>query len=452
MIIQKIFEQIQEHIDEVVNQNTDIGVSLWKELLKAHPADTAEFLSNINRFDAQQLFTNFPEILKIAVFKYLSNSMKVFCLSFLPDEDRSSLLSKLSIDELTDFFDELSDDELKKYLRLLHRRDRERVISLLKFNPDSAGGIMDTNVITLMQDFTIEKSIQILQRLQPSKELHQEIYVTNQDNELVGHIGLEDLVLKNPKERLSSILRHNELAVNVDEDKETIAIKMRHYQLMTVPVVDKNFEFLGVIPSETLIEVVEDEAAEDVYRMSALAGIKDTYFETPFFKLFMQRSSILLILLVAQSLSSLLLKSYEAILIGFNLFIYVTMLTSAGGNTSSQTSALVIQGLASGEISETNALRFLIREFSMAGMIALSLGLFSFIRSYVEFQKFMPSLVVSISLSVIVLVSVILGSCIPLILKKLKLDPAISAGPFLATFMDVIGIFIYCVISKAVLS
>ncbi len=183
--------------------------------------------------------------------------MKVFALSFLNDSDRSQLLNSLSIDELTDFFDDLSAEELKDYLRFLHRKDRDRVISLLKFDPESAGGIMDTNVVTLIQDFTVEKSIQILQRLQPSRELHQEIYVTNQDTELVGHIKLEDLVLKHPKERLISILRKNELVVDADEDRESVAQKMRHYHLMTVPVVDKENLFLGVIPSDTLVDIIK---------------------------------------------------------------------------------------------------------------------------------------------------------------------------------------------------
>ncbi len=430
MITHKIFDEIREKIDETLNQNTDTGKHLWLELIKAHPADIAEFLENISESDAQRVFIKFPEILRHATFKYFSSSMKVFALSFLNDSDRSQLLNSLSIDELTDFFDDLSAEELKDYLRFLHRKDRDRVISLLKFDPESAGGIMDTNVVTLIQDFTVEKSIQILQRLQPSRELHQEIYVTNQDTELVGHIKLEDLVLKHPKERLISILRKNELVVDADEDRESVAQKMRHYHLMTVPVVDKENLFLGVIPSDTLVDIIEEEAAEDVYRISALASIKDTYFETPFFKLFFQRSSILLVLLMLQSFSSMLIKSYEAILVGFNLFLFSNMLISTGGNTSSQTSALVIQGISSGEIGDANKRRFLVREFSMAFLIALVLGAFAFIRAYYTYHKLWESIVVSCSLSVIVMTSVILGSCIPLILKKFDFYRHYQPGHF----------------------
>src|SRR4029077_10754122 len=166
--------------------------------------------------------------------------------SFLDEQDRNYIITHLSIDDLTDFLDELSDEDLEKYLKLLHKKDQRRVLSLLQFNPESAGGIMATSVLTLMQDFTVEKSIQILQRLQPSRELHQQIYVISQNNELMGHINLEDLVLKHPKTQLRSILRPNILVINVNEDREKVAQQMMHYEASNVPVVNDDHVFLGV--------------------------------------------------------------------------------------------------------------------------------------------------------------------------------------------------------------
>ncbi len=202
MVIKKIFEQIRQHFDEVVTQSSPLGAMLWEELLKMHPADIAQFLSSLDRIAVRKIFFQLPRKQMMAVFTELSDAMKVYCLTFLSDQDRGFLLSSLSIDELTDFFDMLSDDELKKYLKVLHKKDREKILSLLQFNPESAGGIMDTNVLTLMQEFSVEKSIQILQRLQPSRHLHERIFVTDQENELVGYINLEDLVLNIPKHAL----------------------------------------------------------------------------------------------------------------------------------------------------------------------------------------------------------------------------------------------------------
>jgi magnesium transporter len=390
--------------------------------------------------------------LRLAVFQDLSDSLKVFCLSFLDDQSRAIILNGTPLDELTDLFDRLSDNELKQYLRLLHKKDRDKVVALMQFDPESAGGIMDTDVLTLMQDFTVEKSIQVLQRLKPDQALHRRIFVTNQDNQLVGYIHLDDLVVKNPSQRLSSFMRKNEMVVDVDEDQELIANDMVHYGLMTVPVVGANNLFLGMISSDTLVDVIEREASENVYRMAAMAPIRETYFETPFFRMFYERSFILITLLIAQTFSSLILQSYQDTLSDF-LWIFITMLISAGGNASSQTSAIVIQGLASGELTGLNITRFIRREFFMAGLIAIVLGIFSFIRILVTHgtAKLLGAVAVSTSLALIVLVAVILGSCIPLLLKKLRIDPAFSAGPGLATLMDVLGLLIYCYISKLIL-
>jgi len=448
MITPKVFEHVLEHLHEVINQ-TPVGVDLLKQLIKAHPADIADFISNLDMIDAHSLFTLFSQDLRLNIFQELIHFKKVRLLTYLSPEDRNYIISHLSIDDLTDFFDELSDDELKEYLPILHKKDRERVLSLLKLNPESAGGSMHTNVLSLMQDFTVQKSIHILQRLQPTYELHRCIYVTSQQNELVGYINLEDLVLKSPNTRLKSIVRDVILIAYVNDDRETIAQKMVRYGVNSVPVVDEEQVFLGVISGEALVEIIEEEASEDIYRMSAVSPLEHTYFETPFLKLLFQRSSILIVLLIMQTFSSIIIEHYQILLCGF-LTYFISMLTSTGGNASSQTSALVIQGLATGEINPGNSGHFIRREFSMALIIALLLGLFSFVRTYLTHHNAVGSFAVSSSLAVIVLVSITLGSTMPLLLKRLNIDPAHSAGPLLTTIIDVIGLLVYCLMSSAI--
>ena len=454
MDVQKIFDQITDNLQTAIKEDSPLGVLLWQEFVKLHPADIAQFLTDSSRSAARQLFLKLPHQLRVEVFAHFSSPMMLACLSFLSNVDRAELLNSLPLDELTDFFDDLSDEELKQYLKLLHKRDRDNVLSMLKFDPESAGGIMHADVLTLMQDFTIEKAIQILQRLQPSIELHPQIYVTNQDNELVGHINIEDLVLKPSDTRISSILRKDEYVAKVDEDQEYIAHQMVHYNLMTVPVASETGVFLGIIPSEELIHVIEQEAAEDVYKISGMRPIKYGYFETPFHRLIYKRTSILVVLLLLQTFSTMIMKHYEGLLVagsGF-LMLFITMIQSTGGNTSSQSSALAIQGMSSGEIAESNMMRFLRREMLMAVVIALILGSVSFIRTFIQQAYLTPdgvvnmigNVAVSVSLGAIVLVSTLLGSLIPVLLRRLNMDPATSAGPFLATVMDILGLLIYC--------
>lgn len=449
----KIFSDIIENFNTIIEQDP-ILEELWQEFLKIHPADIAQFLTQINKEKAFKIFSIIPNKIKFEIFSYFSEVSKVSFLSSVPDSSKRSILSSLALDELTDLFDYFSDQELKDYLKLLHKKDREKVISLMQFDPDSAGGLMHTDVLTLMKDLTIEKSINILQRLQPKKEFHSIIYVVNLDDELIGYIKLEDLVLKKPSTKLSTIIKDIKLSINVNEQKEKIASDMSKYKLDIAPVVSDNNIFLGVIDSEALVDIIEQIALEDTYKISALSPIKNTYFETRFFKLFFKRIPILTILLLTQTFSTLILSYYES-MIGSFLMIYLTMIASTGGNASSQTSVLVIQGLNSGEISDSNIFKFLKREVLMACAIGFTLAIITFIRVFIvspDTSKLLEIFTISVSIATIVLFSVVLGSIIPIILKKLKLDPALSAGPFLATLMDIFGLLIYCNLIKLILN
>ena len=447
----KLAEAIQADIDAVINRDSDHGKQVWGQFNHLHTVDKAYVLMQLPDELGQRLFRNMQKKSQLAVFTELSDVKKVSYLSALEENERRYILSNMSIDDLTDFFDELSDETLEQYLGLLQKKSRKKVLSLLQFGPETAGAVMSTNVITLIDTFSVNKAIQILQRLQPDRKLNRIMYVTDQDNKLVGHVYLEDLVVHKPDERIKHIMHKNKLVVQSDQDQEEIARQMSHYHLTNVPVVDANEHFLGVISANTLVDILEHESSEDIYRMATMSPVHTSYFETPIFRLVYQRASILVILLLAQSISSMIMQHYEQTLSAF-LYIFTTMLASAGGNVSSQTSALVIQGLATQEINRNNMWRFLGREFWIAALIAFIMSSVGFMRAFLVKGGYLwASLAVSASLGCIVMTSVILGSFIPLILNRLKMDPAHSAGPLLATLMDIVGIFVFCLISNAIL-
>ncbi len=450
MYAKAILPEILENLEAVVAHDSPLADSLLAALAEVHPADIAQFLGYISRGQAYTLFGVLQKPLQLEVFRELSDTMKVLILACMDDTDKVDALHVLPIDKLTDLFDHFSDEELRVYLNLLHKKEREKVLSLLKFHPESAGGIMDVDVLTLMEDYTVAKSITLLQRLRPNSEIHQQIYVINRAHRLVGFINLQDLVLQKPDARISSFMQENKFVAPVHQDQEQVAKKMVHYNLMMVPVVDDDNHFLGVIPSETLVDVIVEEASEDVQKMAAMTPMKDSYFQTSFFRLFYERSYILVALLLAESFSGTILRAYEATLSAL-LISFIPMLISAGGNTSNQTSAMVIQGMAAGDITFANMRRFLRRELFMSALLAIVLGLTSFARVYATSGQFMESVAVSLSLSLIVLASAILGSCIPLLLKRINIDPAFSDGPFLATLMDILGVLIFCYVSKLML-
>lgn len=451
MDVKNILQEVKDNMQAVLQEDPTLGRPLWQEFIDLHPADIANFFTDNSPEIFQQLFERLPKELKLEVFKELSDVMKAQSLSFMTEHEQAEALNGLPADELTDLFDLFSDHELKENLNLLHKKARQRVLSLMKFHPESAGGIMETEVFTLMEDFTIEKSIKLMQRLQLSKDIHQQIYVTDRGHRLVGYIRLEDLVLHRPTSRITSIMKETEFVARADEDREQIAGKMVHYDLITIPVVGDGNHFLGVIPSGTLIHVLVEEASEDLQKMSALAPMKYAYFDTSFLRLFIERGSILITLLITQSFAAIIMRSFESTMI-VPLMFFTTMLVGAGGNSSSQTSAVVIQGLMAGELRATNILRFLRREFFMSLLLAFALASVGFVRAYLTTGNLTYSLIIGFALYAIVFFAVNLGSLIPLMLRRLNIDPAFSAGPFLATLMDLLGTLIYCYISQLMLS
>lgn len=443
MEVKDLLGSIQDHIDEVIGQSTPLGKQLWHDLLKIHPVNIAYLFKNLSKDRVKALYKALPHTVQLDLFHELQDKQKVYVLSALDDQEQVEAFQTLSTDELTDLFDIFSDEELKRYLESLHKKVREKVLKMLKFEPESAAGVMHTDVITLMEDFTVEKSISLMQRLRPSRDVHQQIFVVNKDHRLVGLVSLEDLIFNKPGARVTDFMRKNELVAHADEDRETIAKEMVHYGLTTVPVIGSNDIFLGVISGDTLIDVLVEEASEDVQRMAAVTPLTRPYFETPFFQSLYERSYILVILLLAGSVSTTIMRMYESTLTEMLLF-FVPMLTSVGGNTSNQTSAVAVCGMASGEFDHSTMKHFLRRELMTATCLAVILGITSFVRVYLTSGVMWESVVISLTLAIIVLVSVTLGSAMPFLLKRFNIDPAFSAGPFLATIMDIIGILIYC--------
>lgn len=450
MDAKQIQELILDHVDEVIAQSTDQGKMLWQSLLAMHPADSAKLLTYLSDDQLTTLFLKFSQTKQLELFEELPDHDKEKILEVLDDVQKAFILRQTPIDDLTDLFDQLSDKELKKYLEILHKKDRQKVLSLMKFPADSAGGIMTLDFITLIQDLTVGNSVSLLQRVKPNIDLHRQIYVTDQHNKLVGYINLEDLVLKSPQTRLSSILKQVPYVAQAEQDQEEIAQKMVHYHMMTVPVVSEDMFLLGVIPEDTLIDVIQQEATEDVQRISA-APVTTSYFEIPFWYLLYQRSFILALLLIMGSITSIIVGHYESVLNSF-LILFFTMLVSTGGNTGGQTSAIAIQAMSSGDLNESNTIKFIRREFLIGTMLALILGVVAFLRVFVVHHNLIGSFVVSLSLAIIVLMSVLLGASFPIVLKKLGVDPAFSASPLLATVMDILGIFIYCYVAYMILT
>ncbi len=448
----KILFQIENNIDSVLKETEYIGQDLWALLLQQHPADIATLVSRLDKEDQIALFKKLPTDLSVEVFEYCSEVLQSQLLLKLDKGMASLILKRMPADKVTDLFDHLTDTQLKKYLNLLQKDHRANVISLLHFDPKSAGGIMNSEVLTLPENITIKQSIDLIQRLQPKKEHLQTIYVTDKENTLVGHINIDDLLFNKPPTPLSDIIHKNELIIDVNEDQEDVANQMHHYSLLFAPVVDKQHHFLGMISGADVFDVLREEASEDVYKISGLSPTERRYFQVPFWRLIWQRSMWLVPLLLFQSISSMVLSHYEKLIQQYAILaFFISMLIGTGGNAGNQSGAIMIRGLATGEITRKNGFLVLFRELQASFIIATILAIISFGRVYTTQQNILAAIAISLSLSLIVIVSMFIGTLLPLIFDRLNIDPAHSAAPFLATLMDIIGIMIYCIVSSKIL-
>ncbi len=452
--IEEILAQLESNIKSVIQEDSSEGQELWKKLLHLHHADIAQLIEKLDEAKQIALFKKLPRAQATKVFIELPEVIQASILEETDLDDAAALFQKMPSDEITDLFETIPDQDLRKYLKLIQRKQRTKIISLLNLDPDSAGRVMNSDALTLQRDFTVKKAVSLLQRIDLPKETLRKIYVTNKENILVGHINLEDLVLNKPETPLTRIIHKNEIVIDVHEDQEKAAQQVNHYGLLSAPVVDEHNHFLGAITADDLVEIVEEEASEDVYKMSGLAPVEHSYFQTSFSSLFMQRSVWLGGLLLLQSVSPFILSKYQS-LIHSHIFLsfFYTMLIGTGGNAGNQSATLVIRGLATGEISRKNAFRVLFREFWMSLALASVLFVVNFLRIYFSYPypNLISTIAIGISLFLIVTTSMILGTFIPFMLERFNIDPAHSAAPFLATLMDILGILIYCAVCSKIL-
>lgn len=452
LTFKKILLQIQNNIESIIKEDSILGKDLWQILLQQHPADIALILNNVDNQTQIALFKKLPQELGCKVFEKINEPTQAFILSNLDLDDIEYILTEIPVSALTDLFEHISDEELERYLKLLQVKQRNKLISLRSFAPESAGARMQTDVLTLQENFTIKRSIEVLQRLTPKQSVDNVIYVTDKNNIVVGFLTIDKLVMNKPEALLSQIMNKVEFLVDVDEDQEEVANQMKHYNLISAPVIDKDKHFLGIITAEDVFEIMTEEESEDVYKMSGQSPLEHSYFSTPTHQLIWQRIPWLIGLLLLQSFSSLILSGYDDMLSRYTIItVFLTMLIGTGGNAGNQSATLVIRGLTTKEITRQNGIKMLWREMGISVVMALIIVLVGFTRIYYTSHDLISTIAISFSLFLIIITSITLGTLIPLILERLNLDPAHSAAPFLTTLMDILGVTIYCFICSKIL-
>jgi magnesium transporter len=423
-----------------------------------------QFLDHQNISDVADLINEFPEqegyiishmsIHRAAsVFKILDLSAQKHIIRELPPFKTAELLNVLSPDDRTDFLEELPSNAVRELIKLLDPEERKTTLSLLGYPEDSIGRLMTPDYVYVYPQNTVEEVFATIRKHGKDSETINVIYVINEKGELLDDIRIRDFILSQPNKKVADLMDNRVTSLNAYDDQEKASEVFKKENRVAIPVVSQSNKLLGIVTIDDMLWVAEEEFSEDMQKMGGTEALEQPYLEIPLFKLFQKRIVWLIVLFLGEMLTATAMGYFQdEIAKAVVLALFVPLIISSGGNSGSQASTLIIQAMAVGEIKIADWWRVLRREILSGLLLGTALGLIGFLRVVLWSQIFPDvygvhyieiGFVVGISLLGVVLWGTLSGSMLPIFLKKLGADPAVSSAPFVATLVDVTGLVIY---------
>lgn len=426
--------------DEIIAMLQNLNKENLDELVKhVHPVDILEAVTD--REDIHALLHGLPKELVAEIFEEADENDQIRLLQQFSDKEKSEILSSMASDEVADLVNEV-DDERKNYvIGLLDTQSRNDVEKLLKYDEDTAGGIMTTEFLAIYEDKTIESTLKYI-RNETDAETTYYLYVINRNYQLKGVVTLRDIVSNELTTQISDILNPNVISVHYSVDQEEVAQTFEKYGFMLMPVVDDDNHMIGVITVDDILEIMVEETTEDIHRM---AGIdKEEKVDGSIRDSIKSRLPWLVVNLVTAILASTVIDMFsDTISRIVALSAVMTIISGMGGNAGTQTLTIIIRGMSLGEVDKENAIRILLKEITVGLATGAVIGVF--VAGIAMFYEFNPvfGLIAAIAMLLNMICAAIAGYMVPVILNKLKIDPALASGVFVTTFTDVLGFFFF---------
>lgn len=446
----------------------------FEQLTEANdPLAMSEFLNDNNISDVAELINDYPDyetqiIAAMAmhraasVFKILDISQQRSIVKELPSFKTAELLNELPADDRTDFLEELPKEVIRDLIKLLDPEERKITLALLGYPEDSVGRMMTPDYVFVYAYNTVEEVFATIRKNAKSSETIDVIYIINEKGELVDDIKIRDVILASPEKRIDEIVDGRVVILNVNDDQEHATQVFKMNNRVALPVTDDNNILLGIVTIDDMLWVANEEFSEDMQKMGGTEALNEPYLDIPITKLFKKRVSWLVVLFLGEMLTATAMGYFEdEIKRAVVLALFVPLIISSGGNSGSQASTLIIQAMAVGEITIANWWGVMRREILSGLLLGAVLGLIGFIRVAVWHAVIpdiygpywlMIAFTVGFSLIGVVLWGTLAGSMLPIFLKRLGADPAVSSAPFVATLVDVTGLIIYFTFSLLFLS
>ena len=450
-------EKLLEIIDELEKKNF---VKLKPLLREMDPIDVADVISDIDEENVAVLFRLLPKDTASEVFVNMDNDAQQVLIKAFTDKELGAIINDLFADDAADLIEEMPSNVVRRIIKISNNETREEVNKLLGFPKDSAGSIMTTELITLREKMTLEEALKKIRKQALDKETIYTCYVTDDGKHLLGTISLRDILINDPDKKVGDVMTENFVSAHTHDDREEVANLLKKYDLLAVPVVDSENRINGIVTVDDAIDVLQEEATEDISKIHGITPTTKPYIQTSIWSIFKSRVPWLLLLLISATFTGLIINTFEGKLNALSplLFACIPMLMDSGGNAGSQASVTIIRSLALDELSPRDIFKVIWKEIRVAILLAAVLAVACFAklqlidRLIFGYQyTWLISLVVSLALFGTICIAKMVGACLPLFAKKLKLDPAVVASPFITTIVDAISLMIFCGISIAVL-
>ena len=428
-------------------------------LLDMEPADIALFMEN-NLDEKEQLmfFRILPKELASDVFVEIDTDMQENLIKAFTDKELKAVIDDMFLDDTVDMIEEMPANVVKRILKNSDPENRKQINELLEYPDDSAGSIMTTEYISFSASTTIEAAFEKIRRTGLNKETIYTCYVTDRKKRLVGVVTVKDMLLAEKSNIIADVMDANAITVETLENKEEVALKFSKYDFLALPVIDKEGCLVGIVTVDDAVDVIQEAATEDIQKMAAVLPSEKPYLKQSVFSIWKARLPWLILLLITSTFTSLILASYEKQLnkVSTVLLAFVPMLMGTAGNAGGQTSVTIIRAIAVGDVEFKDIIKVILKELLVSLSIGLTVGVICFgkimliDRLYSQIainEAFVISLVCTITL----IMAKLVGCILPLLAKKIKLDPAVVASPLMTTIVDALALIIYCAIALAVL-
>ena len=434
---------MDDFLIELLNNKKYLKVR--NELMLMNIVDIAQVLEELNREQLLIIFRILPKEIAAGVFSHIPNDLQQYIIESITDRETTSIVEKLFLDDTVDFLEEMPSNVVKKVLKNTDEETRRLINQFLNYPEDSAGSIMTIEFVDLKKHMTVGEALAHIKATGVDKETINNCYVIDQTRRLEGVVSIRKLILCDSDEKIGDIMSKDILSANTLDDQEKIALLFKKYDLTTLPVVDNENRLVGIVTIDDIVDIIDEENTEDLHKMAAMQPMEDEYLKTNAFVLAKHRIVWLLVLMLSATFTGSIIQKYEgALQSAVILATFIPMLMDTGGNSGSQSSTLIIRGMALGEISTSDIFQVLFKEVKVGVITGSVLAAVNFLRLML-FSKLdtLVNLTVCMTLFFTVVISKLAGGLLPLLAKKVRLDPAIMAGPLITTIVDVLALSVY---------